>query len=705
MPTDSSEFAAPVSRLYGVGAKQQEKLLRLGIRTLGELVFHLPRRYEDFSQTVKIRKLVPGRKQTVQGTLWQLRESRTRQGRGMLNVTVVDGSGVLHLTWFNPRYVKNQLKEGMDIVLSGEVSVFRGQLNMVSPAFSPVTPDAGEPDNLHVGRILPVYPETDGISSRWLRQKIHDALALLEDVLNERLPPELLKAEKLPELRTALKWIHFPSDHAQLTLARKRFGFEELFYWQLKSLQLRQNWESRGKAHLSELKKAPLAKLRDSLPFELTGAQKTAIREILEDMAKPLPMARLLEGDVGAGKTVVAAMALLNATANGHQSVLMAPTEILAEQHFQSVRQLLSDQKIRIALMTSAKCLVAGEGIDQAGMWEEESAARRVPRSDFLKLLSSGEIDIVFGTQSLIQADVRFVRLALVVIDEQHRFGIAQRDKLAQSKGNPDLLAMTATPIPRTLALAVFGDLELSILDELPAGRQPILSRLVPEAKRAAAYDYVRGQLDQGNQAFVVCPLIENSETLEVRSATDTFEKLSQGPFSDYKVGLLHGRLKSAEKEAIIRAFRDRALDMLVSTAVIEVGVDIPNATIMMIEGADRFGLAQLHQFRGRVGRGDKQSYCFLFTDSDNPESVERLKTFVGTQDGFALAEADLKQRGPGQVFGLQQSGMPDLPMSALLDTRLLKQARAAAERYLPRLHEFPDLKKQMETLREGGMN
>ncbi len=669
------------------------------LSTVGDLVFYFPRRYEDYSQTVPVRDLVVGSRQTVRGTLWQVKATDSRRGLKMIQASLIDGTGVVRLTWFNQMYLKDQLLEGAEIVVSGEVQLYRGYTSFSNPSFE-VLEKAPDGSSLHVGRIVPIYAETEGLTSKWLRQKIRTALDLVKPQLVERLPSALVVAEQLVGMQAAIEELHFPSSNDNLKRAKERVGFEELFIWQLKSLWQRQQWELKGKAFGQRIQTGKLSEFKSQLPFELTQGQRVAVREILQAICADAPMARLLEGDVGSGKTVVAATALVNTVANGHQAALMAPTEILAEQHFRGLNKLLLPLKFKIGLITGTKNLVAGlpETGVQLGLLEksEEETCVRVPRTQMLELIKTHQIDVLIGTHALIGGEVKFDSLALVVIDEQHRFGVMQRTELTQKGGNPDVLVMTATPIPRTLALALYGDLDLSILEEMPAGRKPIVTKIVPEPKRASAYTFVIQQLQEGHQTFVVCPLIDESETLEVKAATETFAFLQNGPLREWKVGLLHGRLKTREKDGVIEAFRRHELDVLVSTSVVEVGVDIPNATVMMIEGADRFGLSQLHQFRGRVGRGQAQSYCFLLSESENPESAERLTAFARTQNGFELAEADLKLRGPGEVFGARQSGMPDLKMASLLDVRLLKRTRTAALAWLPRLAEMPVLGRQI---------
>ncbi|HDS11838.1 MAG TPA: ATP-dependent DNA helicase RecG, partial [Candidatus Wirthbacteria bacterium] len=655
-------------------------------------VFYFPRRYEDYSRQTSIKEVRVGAKQTLRGTIWQISSKRSRKGLNYLQANLLDGTGVVNLVWFNQGYLKKSLKENQDLVVSGLVENFRGVLTITNPAFE-IVGNAESGDNedlLHVGRIVPIYPQTEGLTSKWLRAKIRAVLDLLLADIPESLPSVLLQQENLLGLHEAIEEVHFPSNQDKLAKARERLGFEELFYLQLKALQAKQNWQAVGKGYQIEIKTAALKEFKQGLPFMLTTAQNQAIREILTDQKSPLPMNRLLEGDVGSGKTIVACIAILNSLANGYQAALMAPTEILAEQHYLNLGPVLVRHGYTVSLLTSAR----QEVYDRPGQ----------SRADLIHQIESGEIELVIGTHALLQEDVIFKRLSLVVIDEQHRFGVDQRGKLTQQPGRPDVLVMTATPIPRTLALAMFGDLDISIIDQLPAGRQLIKTNIIQERDRLSAYEFVRKQLKSGYQAFVVCPLVEESEKMELKAATEEFELLQSGPFKDFKLGLLHGRMKSKEKEQVIAEFRSGQLHVLVTTAVVEVGVDIPNATIMMIEGAERFGLAQLHQFRGRVGRGSAQSYCLLFSSAQSEESRARLQALVKSNDGFALAEKDLELRGPGEVFGSRQSGIPDLRMASLLDARLLKKARQAAEHWLDQLSDYPQLAQKIQKLSQDGI-
>lgn len=655
----------PVTRLRGVSATYSRRLERLGIHTVRDLVFHLPRRYDDYSRLKAIGQLEYGEEVTLVATVW---DTKTRQARNGLHITtciLADRTGTIEVTWFNQPYLASRLRPGREIVISGKVDEYLGRLTFQSPVWEPL-----EREQLHTGRLVPIYPLTEGINDRWLRRLIKSTLDACTGQLDDLLPADLRSRHNLPDLATALRHVHFPPSQAALEQGRRRLCFEEFMLIQLGVLRKRQAWRSRrGQA----LAPTPLTeRFFAALPFQLTAAQRRAWSQISTDVAADTPMNRLLQGDVGSGKTVLAVAAMLQAVSAGQQAALMAPTEILAGQHFETICSLIGEltvqrpdrgeEPVRVALLTGS--LKARE------------------KADVREAIAAGQLDIVVGTQALIQEGVQFDRLGLVVVDEQHRFGVQQRSSLRQ-KGDadlvPHLLVMTATPIPRTLSLTIYGDLDLSVIDELPPNRQQVKTVLVTPRERERAYRFVRSQIERGHQAFVICPLIDESDRLDARAATDEYDRLQQEVFPDLRLALLHGRLKAEEKEAIMASFRDREYDILVSTAVIEVGIDIPNATVMLIEGANRFGLAQLHQFRGRVGRGTAQSYCLLACDDSSAEVTERLRIVERTHDGFALAEEDLRLRGPGEFFGTRQSGLPDLKAATLADSRILEEARAAA--------------------------
>ena len=666
--TPSSPAASldrPVTTLRGVSATYAKRLERLNIRTIRDLLFHLPRRYDDYSRLKRIDELRYGEEVTLVGTVW---DTKTRQARNGLHITtciVADNSGTIEVTWFNQPYLASRLRPGREIVLSGKVEEYLGRLTFQSPTWEPL-----EREQLHTGRLVPVYPLTEGLSDRWLRRLIKTTLDGYVSQVVDPLPAYLRTQERLLDLAAALRAAHFPRNQEEIAQARRRLCFEEFLLVQLGVLRKRHAWRSRR--GMAAPPNPAVEQFFAALPFRLTAAQERAWRQISADLAQATPMSRLLQGDVGSGKTVVAVAAMLQVVATGLQAALMAPTEILATQHFDTICRLIGEltlprdgsreEPVRVALLTGS--------------------LRAREKAEVREAIAAGEVDIVVGTHALIQEGVQFHRLGLVIVDEQHRFGVQQRTSLRQ-KGEgdlvPHLLVMTATPIPRTLALTIYGDLDLSVIDELPPNRQRVITHLIAPRERERAYQFVRVQVDKGHQAFIICPLIEETDKTEAKAATEEYERLQEEVFPDLRLALLHGRMKADEKDAIMAAFRNGEYDVLVSTAVVEVGIDVPNATVMLIEGANRFGLAQLHQFRGRVGRGDAQSYCLLISDSAAQEAMERLAIVARTHDGFALAEEDLRLRGPGEFFGTRQSGLPDLKVATLSDGRILEDARRVA--------------------------
>lgn len=643
--------------IKGVGPTRFKGLRRLGINSVQDLLYFFPRCYEDRSKFTPIGNLRPGNTEMIKGEISDCRLIRTRRGLNITEIKVNDDSGLVSCVWFNQSYLKNVFRIKDKVVLYGKVDMFRG-LKMNSPEFEIIRDE--KKDSLNVGRIVPVYSLTEKLSQRVLRSVIYEALRTYANSLSEFLPYDIRNRNNLPNIVEAVNQIHFPEDFGKYSLARRRFVFEELFLLQLGIgiKRLQQKTSKKGVSHSvsPELFKDFLKKL----PFQLTESQKKVIREIEEDMIKPQPMNRLLQGDVGSGKTVVAAYALLVTANNGFQGALMVPTEILAEQHFLNLGKLFLQFNMNIGFLIS-------------GISKEEK--ERV-RED----LRNGEIDIIVGTHSLLEEDIVFKNLGLVVIDEQHKFGVMQRKNLIEKGLNPDVLIMTATPIPRTLALTIYGDLDISSLSELPKGRGGIKTFWVSESKREAVYSFIKKELEEGHQAFIVYPLIEDSESLDLKSATCMYEKIRNGVFQEFKVGLIHGRLLTREKDKIMEEFRSRKLNILVSTLVIEVGIDISDVTVIMIENAERFGLAQLHQLRGRVGRGKSQSYCILMSSGETDEAKQRLNALVETGDGFEIAEKDLKIRGPGEFFGELQHGLPEIKIADIInDIKTLERARQEA--------------------------
>jgi ATP-dependent DNA helicase RecG len=682
----------------------------LGIGDVRTLLHHYPRRYIDRSAVVSIRELRVGQQATVIARVRSVRKRRTRRGQSMVTVTLWDGSGYLDMTFFNQPWTERTYREGQEVAVSGTVALYGGRLQMQKQEVEVLLSNG---ETVHTGRITPVHPATEGITTRTIRELVFRALEKLP-AIPDPLPPEVVEAEELAPYDWAMRNIHFPAAPEDLARGQERLKFDELFTLELGVAfrKHRVEGETQGVAHEPD---GPLAKLfLENLPFELTRGQRRAVEEIAQAMARPRPMNRLLQGDVGSGKTVVALYAAMVAVQSGHQAAIMAPTEVLAGQHHRKVAELLAPLGARPYLETAG----AARDRDPAqqallALAEDRPAltfallTAQITGKDRARVLEGvreGEVDLLVGTHALVQEQVAFRDLSLAVIDEQHRFGVHQRIALKGKGASPDVLIMTATPIPRTLALTYYGDLDVSVLDELPAGRQPIETRVVlTAAERREAYDVVRREVAAGRQAFVVTAAIDEENRLEVKAAEKEAERLATEVFPDLRVGLLHGRMRPAEKDARMEDFRAGGCDVLISTTVIEVGVDVPNATVMLVENAERFGLAQLHQLRGRIGRGAHRSYCFLFDESapDNEVARERLAAMVRTTDGFELADEDLRLRGEGTLFDIRQSGMPDLKLARLAeDVDLVKRARARAFALIeedPSLERHPGLRSELE--------
>ena len=678
---------SPLTRLPGIGKSAAERFERLGVTTAGEAVFLFPRRFNDFTDVRKINELRPGSQpQTVVGTVFSIAENRWGRFKRRAEAVITDGSGMLKATWWNMPYVARALPEGSHVVLSGKVREYRGRLQMENPEF-----EVFDDETMNAGRMVPVYPATNGLGQRTIRRAVKAAVDALAGQVNDPIPEAARNEDGLSPIADAIRAFHYPDNHAAAEEARRRLALGELVAVQAAVLMRRAEWQEDNDAPSLSLADERAGFLK-SLPFALTPAQQRCVDEIDRDLKGPHPMLRLLQGDVGSGKTVVAFGAMLAAVRSGFQAALMAPTEILAEQHYRSLSRLLGGEEtsalagvfaphwlgrpLRVLLLTGS--LTAGQ--------------KQQIRGD----AAHGGADIIIGTHALLEDGMEMPRLGLAVVDEQHRFGVLQRAKLRQKGLNPHLLVMTATPIPRTLALTVYGDLEVSTIDEMPPGRKPIKTRWYQPLERDDAYTFIRKHLDAGEQAFIICPLVEESETLDVRSAEEEFERLRTGPLRGYELELLHGRMGGKAKDEIMTRFGRGEVRALVSTSVIEVGIDVPNATIIVIEGAERFGLSQLHQFRGRVGRSPVQSYCLLFSSEEEPgpDARERLEAMCETTDGFELAEVDLKMRGEGETWGRLQSGTNTmLRVARLTDREILLRAREIAKRVLaedPRLQK-PD--------------
>jgi len=691
------DLTTPVNKIPRIGTEYQKKLKRLGIKTVRDLFWHFPHRYQDFSNLTPISEVKIGENVCIQGEITEIKISQTWKRRMFLTTALVkDKTGSIRVVWFNQPYLINTLQTGNTVYLAGKTSKGPDGMYLSSPVHEKISSRKSDKSQLiHTGRIVPVYPETEGLSSRWLRFILKPLLTKLEDQVKDSLPEDIKKEHQLLDVKKALWQIHFPDSMKLAQQARQRFSFEELFILSLVILRERMKLMTE-KAVSIPINVEMIKEFVDSLPFKLTNAQKKSSWRILKDLEKSRPMNRLLEGDVGSGKTVVAVMAALNVSQAGFQTAFMAPTEILANQHFQEVSNLLKGFNLRIGLLTGK---------------ESKLKTRKTTRKKLLEKIEQGEIDILIGTHALIQESVKFGKLALVILDEQHRFGVEQRAKLTlKSKLIPHLLSMTATPIPRTLALTVYGDLDLSLIDEMPKGRKKVITKIVNPKKRKETYQFIREQIKNKKQVFVICPRIESSDDGKINVWTDTktikqeYKKLSEEIFPKLKIDMLHGRMKAAEKEKIMKKFKKGKTNILVSTSVVEVGIDVPNATVMMIEGAEKFGLAQLHQFRGRVGRGESQSYCLLFTDSSSRKTNQRLGALKSSQSGFELAEKDLEIRGPGELSGSRQWGIPDLSMASLKDVSLVEKTRNTAKELLnqdPQLKKYPLLQKRLKEFRQ----
>jgi ATP-dependent DNA helicase RecG len=646
------------------------RLEKLGIMTFQDFLFHLPARYEDYSLVSKIGNIQPGETVTIQGQVLEIKSNYLRGGRlkTMQRATVTDDTGSIILNWFNQPYLTRAIPTNATISASGKADLFGKKLMISNPEYEIL--QAGDSQPLHTGRLIPVYPETKGVSSKWLRRQINTLLEENLDEIKEYLPEDIIKAQHFMGLQEAIREVHFPRSIETAERARERLAFDELLLMQLAAQKRRTAWKEQkiGNAFAVDQHSGQLNTLIGSLPFQLTTAQERAVTDILQDLAQNKPMNRLLQGDVGSGKTIVAAIAMYEAHLNGYQSVLMAPTEILATQHYLSIAKLLEQFGVKVELVTGTK------------------------------KLSDQTFDILIGTHAVLSDKITFNKLGLIIIDEQQRFGVEQRGIIRQKGDNPHLLTMTATPIPRTVALTMYGDLDLSYLNEMPHGRKKIKTWLVPPEKRNGAYDWIRKQITEtDSQIFIICPFIEVSESMmTIKAASKEYELLKTEVFPDLKLGLLHGKLKGKEKDEVLKQFKAREFDILVATPVVEVGIDIPNATVIMIEASERFGLAQLHQLRGRVGRGDKQSYCLLFTDSLQAQNSQRLKGMETLYSGAELAELDLKLRGPGNLYGTAQHGVPTLKVASFSDTDMIQKAKHTADAIFPDLGTYKALEEKV---------
>ena len=681
---EENPLARDVSVLGRIVPISRKALTSLGIKTVYDLLWHLPRRYEDWRNVRSVSEALEGIELTIVGEIASIGVKYLRGGRTATEAVVRDGSGSLRVWWWQQPYLARTLKQGMRVGLSGKIEIRGRQLQMVSPEWERL--DDPDDDTVHVGRLSPVYPRTKGLPNRTIRRLTHAAVRDYLPMLAESLPPQIVSEQRFPSEAEALRVIHFPDRLEDVEVAKERIAFQELLSIQLAVLSRKREARLRADAPPIPMPGDFLDRFLGALPFELTTAQQRVLTEIRNDMFRREPMARLLQGDVGSGKTVVAAAAMLAAVRAGHQTVLMAPTEVLASQHYETFQRLFAGKEHSGGEQLWYDFSLApalGRPVRMALLTGSVRAARK---RQIHQEMASGMLDLVVGTHALIQESANFNDLGLAVVDEQHRFGVLQRDALRSKGRSPHLLVMTATPIPRTLALTVYGELDSSVIDELPPGRQRVRTQIVePSQREEIVYSRILEEARQGRQTFVICPLVEESDKLEAEAATEQYEFLRTGPLRELapRIRLLHGRMSSDEKRSVMADLSSGDGDVLVSTIVVEVGVDLPRATVMVIEGAERFGLAQLHQLRGRVGRSDLPSVCFLISDTDVEQSQRRLDLMVQASDGFVLAEADLEMRGPGEYFGTRQSGLPELRVAKLTDHGTLNLARNWANRIL----------------------
>lgn len=663
-PAKMDPLGFPAQYVKGVGPQVARKLERLGIQTVRDLITHYPRRHEDRRHLRTLREAVWGETQTLFGQIGKITEARPRRGFTITKMAFSDGTAVGYLTWYNQPYMKNFLKPGTEVVVYGKIERKFGEIQILNPEIEVLRSsendgEEGVEPTLHTNRIVPIYPLTEGLPQTYLRKTIYHAVQRYKDEMEDPLPETLRKELDLPDFKESVEQIHFPKEWNILNQAKRRLIFEEFFILQV-FLALKKHGNQIPKGISFNIKPNQRAEFEAQLPFSLTEAQRRVMREIEADMVKPTPMHRLLQGDVGSGKTVVSVFAAVCALSCGYQVAYMAPTEILTDQQGIVLAHFLRPFGISVVTLVG----------DQS----------KTERDKVLRSLQTGSAKLVIGTHALIQDDVFFHNLGLCIIDEQHKFGVMQRTTLKKKGNNPDILVMTATPIPRTMAMTLYGDLDVSIIDEMPPGRKPVKTTWIPLDQQQRVWNFIRKEVGEGKQAFIVCPLVEESEKLNATAAIQEAERLRTQIFHDLRVDCLHGKMKSEEKEKIMDDFRSKKTSILVSTTVIEVGVDIPEATVMAIENAERFGLSQLHQLRGRVGRGQSQAYCALLANAGTEEARQRLQVFCQSQDGFVIAEEDLKLRGPGEFYGTRQHGLPDFKIANLLqDQPILEEARRAA--------------------------
>jgi len=688
------ELNSSIEKEFRLSPRQKTALGRLGLKTIKDLLFYFPSRYENFSERKNIVSLEEGDKTTVFGEVLEASLGKTwRKKMAVSEISLGDNTGIIKAVWFHQPYMAKMINIGDKVALTGKISRNKSGLFISNPDFEKIS----RYEALGAGSmLLPVYSETSGVTSRWLRFAVQKILNSLEENIVDPIPEEILKKYHLPSLKSSLIFIHKPQKIKDAEAARKRLAFEEIFFIQLARLCQRKEREKHHSLKIN-FDQEELEKFLSSFPFKLTNAQKNAVSAVAEDMQKNSPMSRLLEGDVGSGKTAVAIAAAYLAISAGYQAAYMAPTEILAGQHFQSFIEYFSELRLtpKIGLITSSGCQKFPSKVNP-------SEATKISKAQLLKWVAGGEIPILIGTHSLIQDSVKFKNLALVIIDEQHRFGARQRASLAinKSENTPHLLSMTATPIPRTLALTIYGDLDLSLLDELPAGRKPPVTKIINPEERETAYSMIREEINKGRQAYIICPRIDEPDpekemAILAKSVKEEAKRLKKEIFPKWEIGILHGKMTPPEKEKVLSDFKDNKIQILVATSVVEVGINAPNATVIIIEGAERFGLAQLHQLRGRVIRSSYQPYCFVFAESKSQKTTERLKALTTAKNGFELAEYDLKIRGAGELGGGKQWGISDIGMEALRNIKMVEAARTESQKIIaesPGLEKYPPL-------------
>ncbi len=716
------ELSTSIENVPNISASHHKKLKKLGIKNVRDLLFYFPARYEDFSHIVAIENAKVGETVCVQGRILAIENTQTfKKYMTITEAEIEDETGIIKALWFNQPFLTRSLREDDFVCLAGKVTLSKNGVYLANPAFEKIS-DIAENDNLtHTGRIIPVYSETKGVTSKWLRYIIKPLLEYFFDKVPEVLPEEILKKHKFLPIKEAIWQIHFPDSFEHADAAKARFSFENLFLLQLNILRQRAKLQQKT-ASVIVMDTDLMKKFTESLSFQLTDSQRQCAFQILKDLEKPVPMSRLLEGDVGSGKTVVATMAALSTIKNGYQVAFMAPTEILASQHFKSISRMLEKFNVTVGYLTGKESFIC-----------KNEKIEEIKKKNLLLELEFGQINLLIGTHALISKGVTFSKLALIILDEQHRFGVNQRAELIKGKMLiPHLLSMTATPIPRTLALTVYGDLDLSLIKEMPKNRKKIKTIIVDPLERKSAYDFIHKEVKQGRGVFVICPKIgEDQDKIqdtrnnnqiygsfmpqnyqqgllggvgEIKTVKQEYEKLSKEIFPDLRITMLHGKMKTQEKQRVMLDFKKGEIDILVSTSVVEVGVDVPRATVMMIEGAERFGLAQLHQFRGRVGRSDMQSHCFLFTSDPSQLNRKRLQAMIECDNGFELAQKDLEIRGPGQLYGAVQSGLPDVAMEGMLNIFLVEKTRQSAKELLekdPELKTHPLLLQELKNFKQ----